>query len=195
MNERERKRLEATAYHEAGHAVAGYLLRRRFEYVTIVPEGDCEGVTEFGPLDHLIGALVEGAESGPILAYLRQALVTVLAGPTAEERWSGVPQPLEHLWGQDALATEDDHAQAIDMAGFIGNNPEDAASVLRDAALEARLLWREPRNWAAVDVLAAELLQVQRVEGRRARRVIREVLAAARNRVEGEMPVGEPHDR
>ena len=32
------KRIENTAYHEAGHAVAFYLTDRRFEYVSIKPD-------------------------------------------------------------------------------------------------------------------------------------------------------------
>jgi len=35
----EQKRLEIAAYHEAAHAVACYLLHKRFKYVTINPEG------------------------------------------------------------------------------------------------------------------------------------------------------------
>jgi ATP-dependent Zn protease len=33
-------RIEKSAYHEAGHAVAAYALKRRFGKITIVPESD-----------------------------------------------------------------------------------------------------------------------------------------------------------
>jgi ATP-dependent Zn protease len=36
------KRLTITAYHEAGHAVVGHILRRRFKYVTIDPDAEQE---------------------------------------------------------------------------------------------------------------------------------------------------------
>lgn len=35
--------IEKTAYHEAGHVVANYLLGFEIEYVTIVPDEDSEG--------------------------------------------------------------------------------------------------------------------------------------------------------
>lgn len=37
------KEKRATAYHEAGHAIACYLSDRKFEYVTIKPKGDTLG--------------------------------------------------------------------------------------------------------------------------------------------------------
>ena len=40
MNASERKRLEATTYHEAGHAVAAYLLKQPIRYVTVLPGED-----------------------------------------------------------------------------------------------------------------------------------------------------------
>src|SRR4051794_38002572 len=39
-SERARKRLEVTAYHEAGHAVAAFHLDRPFHHVTIEPKDD-----------------------------------------------------------------------------------------------------------------------------------------------------------
>lgn len=43
-----RSRLEATAYHEAGHAVATYLRNRRFTSVSIVAERETLGQCVFG---------------------------------------------------------------------------------------------------------------------------------------------------
>ena len=37
------KRIERTAYHEAGHVLLAYLLRKAFKYVTIEPDGDSLG--------------------------------------------------------------------------------------------------------------------------------------------------------
>ncbi len=34
---------ERTAHHEAGHALMAFLLDRKFEYVTIIPEGKSAG--------------------------------------------------------------------------------------------------------------------------------------------------------
>ena len=39
----QKKKLEKTAYHEAGHAVAAFLLRKRFSYVTIESGEDSLG--------------------------------------------------------------------------------------------------------------------------------------------------------
>ena len=42
-----KRRLEALAHHEAGHAVAAVELRRAINYVTIIPENDSLGHCSF----------------------------------------------------------------------------------------------------------------------------------------------------
>ena len=49
MNARQRRHLTATAYHDAGHAVASWALTVRFRYVTIEPEGDALGHVQWLP--------------------------------------------------------------------------------------------------------------------------------------------------
>jgi hypothetical protein len=43
---------EATAYHEAGHAVVGALRNRPPDWVTIIADGGAAGKTEFPTIGH-----------------------------------------------------------------------------------------------------------------------------------------------
>ncbi len=71
--------LEATAYHEAGHAVAALALRVRFKHVTIIPneeEGEA-GHLELGRAH--MNAMVTGADK-----VLRKHLIITLAGEACQ---------------------------------------------------------------------------------------------------------------
>lgn len=63
----------ATAYHEAGHAVAYILLDRKFDYVTIVPGGGFAG--------HLSG----GQYEGKVKRLINKEVIILLAGEVAEQ--------------------------------------------------------------------------------------------------------------
>ncbi len=74
----------STAYHEAGHAVAAYLLKRSFNYVTIVPD------EEKGSLGH-VRFRGFGENFDPAFDYspqmrlrLEREIICSLAGDAAE---------------------------------------------------------------------------------------------------------------
>ena len=158
--------LERVAYHEAGHAVAGFLLRRSFAYVTIESAADSLGHCDFAPLDSLLGQIIDGAGDHAI-AELRRGLITVLAGPAAEERFAG---PYD-------LAGEDDTEQAVDLASVIAATPNEARALAEAAFDEARGLWSIAAQWAAVAALAAALLERNRLSYEEARALVAVTLA------------------
>jgi ATP-dependent Zn protease len=85
-------KLAATAYHEAGHAVAHFLRRRRIDRITIVEDDESLGRVS----GRIVPADVEFLEYGP--ATLRQLkaveddIIGRLAGAAAECRHTGRPR-------------------------------------------------------------------------------------------------------
>ncbi len=157
-------KLERAAYHEAGHAVASYLVHRRLACVSIVPNPD----------DNTLGRceyrnLATFKPDEPLTCRFRsqiEKLITVLlAGAMAERLKTG---------RICRKGSDDDMTQAYD-----------AAMCLFDEDKEARAfvgwLWERTRNligyephWAAVEALARELRERRFIGERLARRIIRE---------------------
>jgi hypothetical protein len=157
-------KLQRAAYHEAGHAVASYLVHRRLACVSIVPNPD----------DNTLGHceyrnLATFKPDAPLTSRFRsqiEKLITVLlAGAMAECLRTG------RIYRK---GSDDDMTQAYD-----------AAMCLFDEEKEARAfvnwLWERTRNligyephWAAVETLAKELRERRFIGERLARQIIRE---------------------
>ena len=76
----------ATAYHEAGHAVAAVVLELPFEVVTIVPNDKTETLGHVS----IVGSLsVINLDRREFRAENRDDLIMTMAGPVAEERLRG----------------------------------------------------------------------------------------------------------
>ncbi len=172
---------EATAYHEAGHAVAGFALQRAFTKVTIVPDdttvGHCAFVTrplrknpEYRTVDTKFRYIME-----------RRAM-TYLAGGEAEQLFYRIGKLTgrvqEHLDVGDHIAwgLGIDNSHAVEALGWLTANRD-------DEELSAYLGWLGPRvritlqdNWAAVEVLADKLLEVGTILRRESIALIRSAL-------------------
>lgn len=120
------------AYHEAGHAVAAYLLKIRIDFVTIISEtgGEIAGYLRHGPLP--------GIERGVMLA---------LAGPVVDEF---INSPLG--------GSEADKAHALDLAEqAIGSNDQLQTYIDRLWSQTWDLL-TDPEHWRAIEHVAEALL-------------------------------------
>jgi hypothetical protein len=81
----------ATAYHEAGHAVAARLVRMRFPQVTIVPDTNRPRLCELAPgRDYAY----DGATDRRTIERAKALIFVHVAGPSAESR-SGERLPLD----------------------------------------------------------------------------------------------------
>ena len=156
-------KLERAAYHEAGHAVASYLVHRRLAYVSIVPN----------PIDHTLGHCEyrnlatfkpDAPINGRFRAQIEKLIMVLLAGAMAERLRTG------RIYRK---GSEDDMKQAYE-----------AAMCLFDEKKEARAfvnwLWERTRNilsygphWAAVETLATELSERRFIGERLAHQIIR----------------------
>lgn len=144
----EKQRLQATAYHEAGHAVVALALGRPVHRVSILPNRDHLGQCEFRK-----GAL------RPTEDWLEREMLIGLGGIAAEARHTGV-----HAWegaGRDRQYVRD---LAIKRAGA-----RRAERLERRILAKAEHLLADEKHWQAVELIAAELLRHGAISGRAAR--------------------------
>jgi hypothetical protein len=167
-------RLQATAYHEAGHAVAAYLRNRRFTSVSIVAEHETLGQCVFG---NQPGVIELDAESYRRTRDRIETLIMVaLAGVLAECQLTG-----RHNW----RGAHADLHDATDYASYVTGDEQELNAYLRWLWERTRNLLSARPHWAAVKALAAELLASRRIGERRARQLIAGALtrsAAGRSR-------------
>jgi hypothetical protein len=147
------------AIHEAGHAVAGVLLRRRFDYVTIVPDDDSLGHCAFPSEFHRIQRMIEGGANKRDDARLRLCILTGLAGSAAEERAFGTHQ----------LMDEHDGETAVEIADLLVGGPDETGPFLDQAWSEVQDLWAQDTHWAAVVRVADVLRERKRLNYRTVR--------------------------
>jgi hypothetical protein len=153
---------QATAYHEAGHAVAGHALGRRIKRVTIIPSriekyaGCC--FTQRGP--SLKG--IDWDVTPKIRRDAHDLIMFSMAGICAQRLFN--PRTLRSFHGSM------DYRTVVDFATHL----------TRENELEPFLRWMEIRtenlirdNWNAVEMLAAELVRHREVTGKEAHEIIR----------------------
>jgi hypothetical protein len=162
--EPELQRLERVAYHEAGHAVAGVVLKVAIRDVSVEPRDDSDGrVTSRGPGRALAEAIDTGYFTLAQRARVEDLIVISFAGRVAEEaRWSNYT----------AVGWDDDYGKAVDLACKVTQDDEAAGHYCGWLLVRTRRLIAQPWHWAGVEALADELLMHQRLSGRRARAVI-----------------------
>jgi ATP-dependent Zn protease len=139
---------DATAYHEAGHAVLAFLLGRPVQCVSILPDRDHLGVCEFG----------KGVYR-PSEDWLEREILIALGGIAAEARFTGV-----YAW--DAAARDQQYVRrlAVQRAG-----ERRAKRFERRMLAKAEHLVGAEGSWRAVELIALELLSRREISGRTAR--------------------------
>jgi hypothetical protein len=147
-----------TAYHEAGHALMAELCGQQITHVEIVGDSEHAGSTE---ALRFHADSDEGSSPRASLEDIECRLRCVLAGVVAESMVSGRPRSDDTSGDLDA---------AVRLAMKLGDDCEDVLPLLEDvgAELEAEL----ERRWAAVELLAAGLLEHKRLSGSEVRRIL-----------------------
>ena len=169
---RNAKQLKSTAYHEAGYAVAAWVLRKAYEYVTIKPDGAT------GSLGHLRGeelpewavSEIKNLDYTPTAAffvspklkrYIERKVVIDYAGNAAEKIFTG-----RNNWSGARV----DSVNAWELLSRITYGDEELKYYVKLLSTRARNLIN--CNWAAVEVLAAALVKWQTINSQKARRII-----------------------
>ena len=156
------KRFEKPAYHEAGHVVAAYCVRRGFSYVSIEPGEDSLGHVVYQKFRDSFHPDYD--EKIKIRPLLEKVIIIGLAGYVAEKIFTG------------KRAADDDFQIAFENACIITGSAEEASAFLKWLLIRTENMVRLPHNWAAVQALAEELLKVKKIGYHRARKIIREAL-------------------
>jgi ATP-dependent Zn protease len=139
---------QATAFHEAGHAVVALALGRPIHRVSVLPDGQFLGLCLFGK-----------GVFRPSEDWLEREILIALGGIAAEARHTG-----NYAW--DGAARDQQYVRRL---------AEQRAGERQAERLERRLLAKtehllaQERHWRAVELIAAELLQRGVISGRTAR--------------------------
>jgi ATP-dependent Zn protease len=139
---------EATAYHEAGHAVVALALGRPIHRVSVLPDGQFLGLCQFGK-----------GVFRPSEDWLEREILIALGGIAAEARHTG-----DYAWD----AADRDHRYVRHLA--VQRSGERQAERLERRLLsKAEHLLAREGHWRAVELIAAELLRRGTISGRAAR--------------------------
>lgn len=154
------KRLEATAYHEAGHAVAGVMLGVEFTVLSIVARGNKLGRVDFGPFRRRHAVQIRQVRSWTpeMQGYARSRqdrfVTVVLAGPCAHRHFTP-----RGCWRQGGSS---DIERAMEML----ERQADGNRMM--ATAHFRLLWRRAEAvvntyWVTIDAVAKAALEHRRL--------------------------------
>jgi Peptidase family M41 len=161
---------EAIAYHEAGHAVMSFKLKRAVLRVSIVPDDD-------GNLGHVLNSTMPSLYSdtyslndATFQTNVIRAILISYAGPLAEERSAGKPNT-------DGAAG--DRAKIVDLALHVLPEENERDLFLRWLEARARNLISSPPNWVQIQGLATALLSTPSMSGSKAKAVCKGAIQEA----------------
>lgn len=162
--------LQRIAYHEAGHAVAAYLLRRRFDWISIQSDEHFLGYVTFTAIESL-GANGRGGRRARALA--EREIMIDLAGNIAERIFTG-----RHDWMRATVDIRNINEVALRFCA----DAEEAQAFIRWLTIRTRNLLSRTRNWAAVSALADALLHEGKLSYPAARPIIARAIRSWRNK-------------
>jgi hypothetical protein len=167
MSKSNKRKLEATAYHEAGHAVVALHLRHAVKRVSIIPDHDTLG--------WVLGRKVPGwfepdvERDGRHRNWIQEEVQVLFAGGLAEARWTG---------RQNHVGAAHDY-QMIDRLTENACGSEEGIHAyrvwLRECARDLVNQW-----WFIIEHMAAVLMLEREISGRHARQVWGESITKAR---------------
>jgi len=157
-----RRKLEKTAYHEAGHAVIAWLLHRPFVHVSIIPDDVNLGHLRKTPKPASLHPEYE--RNARTEGWLRGEIMVDLAGPLAEKLTTGR--------GNWRIGADGDFHHAFDMACYLTCGEAETTAFVRWLWERTKLLLE--MNWPIMEALAKELLQRRVIGAKQARALMRE---------------------
>lgn len=164
------RRLIATAFHEAGHAVAAYHLDLRLRRISIGTDEDkALGWLELWP-SH---AGADGAADIPTVNAVERNLIVLLAGAQAERMGTGRP---------NYRGSGFDFYEAMRRAGYICRTSEEMSAYLRWLQFRVRALVESPTWRQPIKALAKRLLQRRQLGASETRAIIRSAIPGIQRR-------------
>ena len=153
---------EATAYHEAGHAVVGAVRGRAPIFVTIMPDGGASGKNEF-PEDWLPEFQSHLSDSREKRAYIETRILTEVAGTVAHDlRFPGRARDAGDAYDERCV-----RAVIEENAGWADNDRDSYFQQLKETArglLQTNWPWVEAVARALIErktILTAEVMELR----------------------------------
>ncbi len=156
------KALQSTAYHEAGHAVAAWHVHVPTKDLSIIPDDSSLGRHFSGP--YFTGVNPEFDDSPRCQRRLENKALVCLAGPAAQRRFN--PHGYRHYHGKS------DYRQAVDLLSYIAPEPEELGAYIGLIKIRARNFVGRPDMWAAIEAVAAALLDRGEIPGKEIKPII-----------------------
>jgi hypothetical protein len=170
VTKRERTKLERTAYHEAGHAVAAYVLHRALGHVSIEPERGSLGHMKTRRFEESFQPDAEVKRG--TRERLEKEIMVCLAGPIAERRFVG------RLRQDTIVGASRDFNDAARCADCLCGNSEETDAYLAWLSVRATNLIKLAWHWRAIQTLAEALLEHRRIGHRKVREIIKQAFYA-----------------
>lgn len=161
---------KATAYHEAGHAVAAFFLGFKTRQVTVKPGKDYSGLhSEMGR--HYLEGL-DCREITPLVRdRIERRVIVRLAGAAAQRRFNRRSYRHYHA--------DDDHQQAVDLLFRIASSGKEVTAYCRWLGIRTENIvachWQEIKN------VADALIEQETLDGATITQVIRQAMKQAVN--------------
>lgn len=155
------RRLTATAFHEAGHALMAYLQRIPFRSITVVPDpgADTLGRVLMGRWPDWANLDSNKYREKAAREYFQRRMRVDMAGQIAE---------VHHRGRRVRFGLHQDNGNAVDSAFDLWGGRKDTAQAMLDwLYLDTRDRQTAPAVWPSLEVLADALL-VHRTLGARA---------------------------
>ncbi len=158
-------KLECTAFHEASHAVAFFLLRVPFRYVSIEPdvEHNLLGIVHAPIIKTL--QLDEGTISMKARDFVERRVIALLAGFIGEKKFYSRSR---------AVGAATDHEIVCDFVRYLCQSPKEEQPYIDWLSVRSELLLDQ--NWNVVDSLATALILDRTISSRRAIRIMKQAL-------------------
>lgn len=160
QTKRELRRLEAAAYHEAGHALAAYVVHRRITGVSIVPDEDTLGGCSFARDSRNFDPEVD--TSPRVRNLIEKRAITLWGGHIAETRFTG-----RNNW----VGSEADRNRLTGILIYLCASKEETGAYMEWLRTRTKALIE--RHWVGVEALASALVDKSRIGGRTATQIIR----------------------
>ena len=160
------KKIERTAYHEAGHAVASHHLRVAFSSITIIPKQDSSGHV-MHPKSIFNNFDPEWDNSLRVVDRAERMILVLLAGQVAEAKFAD-----RHNW----MGSGEDWHTVIKLASYFVGSDEVLQAYVNYLWARAKTLFDLPWLWVAVEAVAKELLIRKKMGNRLTRSIIQKAI-------------------
>lgn len=159
-------RIEKTAYHEAGHAIACHFLRIGYRYVTIEPKEDAWGRVVHRPFPKSFQPDIIDVGDNKLRLRIERLIMVSFAGQATELALKGGKAT------ENIIYNTQDGKNAIDVALFLTEEEKELNAFLKWLWMRTFNWIKNPLYWLAVEELVKELLIKHKLSAREVKGII-----------------------